>query len=200
MGNLVIAIGRQHGSGGRYIGEQLAERLGIKCYNSELITETAVKGGFAQQYIAENEERRPQSLLFSLVMGYGSPESQPVALRLFTEQSKVIKEIAERESCVMIGRCADYVLRYHPGLVRVFVHAPLDVRVKRLCETDGLSAEEAEKSIKKTDKQRAGYHSFYANQDWGLAENYDLCINTGKTGITGAVDLIEAYTKLRPVQ
>ena len=96
MGNLVIAIGRQHGSGGRYIGEQLAERLGIKCYNSELITETAVKGGFAQQYIAENEERRPQSLLFSLVMGYGSPESQPVALRLFTEQSKVIKEIAER--------------------------------------------------------------------------------------------------------
>jgi len=197
MDHLVITIGRQHGSGGRYIGEKLGEALGIKCYNSELITETAVKGGFAQQYIKENEERKPQSLLFSLVMGYSAPESQPIALRLFTEQSKVIKEIAERESCILVGRCADYVLRYHPRLVRVFLHAPLDARIRRLCETDGIDHEEAERIIRKSDKQRAGYHAFYANQEWGAAENYDLCINTAQVGIEGAVELIAAYARLR---
>ena len=195
MSHLIITIGREHGSGGRYVGEKLAERLGIKCYNSELVTETALKSGFSEKFVAENEEKRPESFLFSISMAYSVSGSQPLSMRLFTEQTKVIQELAERESCVIVGRAADYILRDHPRLLRVFVTAPLADRVARIVATDKLSEGEAEKIIRKKDKQRASFTGFYSDRKWGAAPNYDLCINTAAFGIDGAVDLLEACAK-----
>lgn len=197
--NLVITIGREHGSGGRYVGEKLAEKLGIKCYNSELVTETALKSGFSENFIADNEEKKPESLLFSIAMAYSVSGSQPVTMRLFNEQAKVIKELAQRESCIIIGRAADYILREHKNLLRVFLCAPLEDRISRICKTDKLSPNEAEKIIRKKDKQRAAFISFYSDRKWGLASNYDLCINTALFGIDGSVELLEkcAQSKMK---
>jgi cytidylate kinase len=195
--NLVITIGREHGSGGRYIGEKLAEKLGIKCYNSEIVTETALKSGFSENFIADNEEKKPESLLFSIAMAYSVSGSQPITMRLFNEQTKVIKELAQREPCIIIGRAADYILRDHKNLLRVFVCAPLEDRISRICRTDKVDANEAEKLIRKKDKQRAAFISFYSDRKWGLASNYDLCINTALFGIDGAVDVLASCAKER---
>ena len=195
--NLVITIGREHGSGGRYIGEKLAEKLGIKCYNSEIVTETALKSGFSENFIADNEEKKPESLLFSIAMAYSVSGSQPITMRLFNEQTKVIKELAQREPCIIIGRAADYILRDHKNLLRVFVCAPLEDRISRICRTDKVDANEAEKLIRKKDKQRAAFISFYSDRKWGLAQNYDLCINTALFGIDGAVDVLASCAKER---
>jgi cytidylate kinase len=147
MSNLVITIAREHGSGGRYVGEQLAERLHIPCYNSQIVSETALKSGFSEKFIKENEEKKPESLLFSVAMAYSVSGSQPLSMRLFGEQTKVIRELAQRESCIIVGRAADYILREHPRLLRIFVTAPLEERIERIMKTDGISANEAEKII-----------------------------------------------------
>ena len=197
MSHLIITIAREHGSGGRYVGEQLAERLGIPCYNSHIVSETALKSGFSEKFVKENEERKPESLLFSVAMAYSVSGSQPLSMRLFTEQTKLIRELAEKGSCVIVGRAADYVLREHPRLLRVFVTAPPEERIERIAKTDGLTPNEAEKIIRRTDKQRAAFTSFYSDRKWGAAANYDLCVNTANIGIQGAVELLEACAKMR---
>lgn len=191
MSDYVITIGREHGSGGRYVGEKLAERLGVKCWNSELVSQTALMSGFSEKFIRENEEKRPDSLLFSIAMSYSVSGDQPVTAKLFGEQAKVIEDISRKGPCVIVGRAADYVLRDHPRLLRVFVSAPLKDRIARVCRIDGVDEAEAEKLIRKKDKQRAAYISFYTDRVWGEAKNYDVAINTGLFGIDGAVDLLE---------
>lgn len=197
MSHLVITIAREHGSGGRYVGEQLAERLKIPCYNSQIVSETALKSGFSEKFVKENEERKPESLLFSVAMAYSVSGSQPLSMRLFSEQTTVIRDLAQKESCIVVGRAADYILRDHPRLLRVFVTAPLEERIERIMKTDGLSASEAEKIIRKTDKQRAAFTSFYSDRKWGAAANYDLCVNTAVIGIEGAVELLAACAQMR---
>ena len=191
MSDFVITIGREHGSGGRYIGEMLAERLGVKCWNSELVSQTAMMSGFSEKFVRENEEKRPESLLFSIAMSYSVTGAQPVTAKLFGEQARVIEDISKKGSCVIIGRAADYVLRDHPHLLRVFVSAPMKDRIARVCRLDGVDEAEAEKLIKKMDKQRAAYISFYTDRVWGEAKNYDVTLNTGLLGIEGAVELLE---------
>ena len=199
MANYVITIGREHGSGGRYLGEELARVLGIKCYDSELIAETAARSGFAEGFVQSHEEQRPQSFLYSLVTGSATiAGDQPVSVQLFQAQSEVIRSLAREGSCIIIGRCANYVLRSeNVRTVDLFVHAPMFARVARICERDEMEAAEAEKAIKQIDKARQAYYNFFTGERWGDVQNYDLSVNTAAIGIPGVVELVTDYLKIR---
>lgn len=201
MANYVITIGRQHGSGGRYLGEELARTLGIRCYDSELIAATAAKGGFAEGFIQSHEEQRPQSFLYSLVMGGATfPGDQPVSVQLFQAQSEVIRSAAQAGSCIIVGRCANYVLREeNVTVVDLFVHSPMFARVARVCERDNVDVAEAERRIKLSDKEREAYYNFFTGERWGDAKDYDLSVDTSKLGIPGTVTLVREYLKLRGI-
>lgn len=196
MNKIIIAIGRSKGSGGQYIGELLAERLGIKCYDREILNETARESGFAKEFIEQYEEKKPSSLLYSLAMGT-TMYNQPLQQQLFISQAKVIKEIAARESCIFIGRCADYVLRDEPDLLSVFVHAPIQDCVKRVKLTSDIPQPEAELMIKQTNKSRAEYYRYFTDRIWGNYKNYHLSLNSSDLTAEGAADLILEYLNLR---
>ena len=199
MSNFVITIGRQHGSGGRYIGEELARVLNIPCYDSELIAETAQQSGFAEGFVQTHEEQRPTSFLYSLVTGSATISGdKPVSVQLFQAQSEVIRSLAAKGSFIIIGRCANYVLRSeNVRTVDLFVHAPMFARVARISERDELDAAEAEKIIKQTDKARQAYYNFFTGERWGDVQSYDLAVNTAAIGIPGVVELVTQYLKLR---
>ena len=200
MANLVITIGRENGSGGRQLGSELAAALGVKCYDSELINETAKASGFAESFVQTHEEQRPGSFLYSLVTGGGViADEQPFPVQIFQAQSEVIRTIAARESCVIVGRCADYVLRDDPNaaLVNLFVHAPMAARIHRESVRTNTTPAEAEKRIRQVDKERAAYYNFFSSKRWGDAQAYDLCINTDGLEIRDVVKLVLRYLELR---
>jgi len=183
----VITIGRENGSGGRLVGEALAKALGIKCYDKELLYETAKESGFAAGFIAENEEKKPN---FFMGTGMFYAYEQPVSLQLYVEQSKIIKRIAEREPCVIVGRCSDYVLAEENNVLNVFIHAPLKDRITRVAARDNVSEDKAKSKIQKTDKARASYYNYYTNKTWGDAKNYHLSLDSSALGIEGCVNVI----------
>jgi cytidylate kinase len=197
MKRFIIAISREYGSGGRGIGRKLAQALGVTCYDKEIISMTAEKSGLAVGYIEQSEENVSSSLLlnvnsstfgaFSSVMFYDTPTTD----KMFIAQSAVIRDIAARESCVIVGRCADYILREDPDLVRVFIRADAGDRVARAIEEYSLPQKNAEAYVKKTDKSRANYYKFYTNRTWGDKVNTDLMINSSFTGVDSAVTLIK---------
>lgn len=189
MKKTVITIGRENGSGGRHIGEELAAALGIKCYDKELLLETAKQSGLAPNFIAENEERKPQ---FFWGTGAFYMYEQPVSVQLYVEQSKVIKRLAVQESCVIVGRCSDYVLAGCDNVLNVFIHAPLEDRIKRVAQRDGISPDKAKSVVVKTDKARASYYSYFTGKIWGNAKNYHLSLDSSLLGIDGCVKAIEA--------
>ena len=200
MANLVIAIGRENGSGGRQLGSELAAALGVKCYDSELINETAKASGFATSFVETHEEQRPGSFLYSLVTGGGViADEQPFPVQIFQAQSEVIRTIAARESCVIVGRCADYVLRDDPNavLVNLFVHAPMAARIRRESARTNTTPAEAEKRIRQVDKERAAYYNFFSSKRWGDAQGYDLCVNTDGLEISDVAKLVLRYLELR---
>ncbi len=199
MSNYVITIGREHGSGGRYLGEELAKALHIKCYDSELIAETASYSGFAKGFVEKHDEQRPGSFLYSLVTGSATVSAdQPVAVQIFQAQSEVIRTVAARESCIIVGRCANYVLRDEAvETVDLFVHAPLEARIERVCTRDGLERAAAEKKIRQTDKGRQAYYNFFTGERWGDVMGYDLTVDTASIGIPGVVELVQTYLRLR---
>ena len=184
----IITIGRENGSGGRYIGEKLAQKLGINCYNNELISEITKKYSSDLNYVEKNDEQPPEGAFY-----FGG---QPIPAKVFEEQSSLIREIARKESCIFIGRASDYVLKDFDNVINVFVHAPLASRIERYSRRNNISAVEAEKEITKQDKKRSSFYKFYTNQIWGEAKNYHICIDTSKVGIDGAVQLIENYMTL----
>ena len=174
MAKSIITIGRQYGSGGREIGEKVAERLGIKCYDSELLDRAAKDSGMCQEIFENHDERPTNSFLYSLVMdtysmGYSSSAfaDMPINHKVFLAQFNAIKEIAKEGPCVMVGRCADYALAENPNLVSVFVHAPLESRIRRIAAKYDLTDSKAKDSILKTDKKRASYYNYYSNKKWG---------------------------------
>lgn len=194
----VIAIGREKGSGGHYIGKLLASRLGIKCYDNEILYETAKQSGFTKEFIEQYEERKPSSFLYSLVMGSTTISyNQPLHQQLYLAQTKVIKDIAERESCIFVGRCADYVLRNMPELLSVFVHASMNDCVKRVQMTKNITAQEAELLIMRTNKMRSEYYRHFTDRSWGSAKNYHLSIDSSILTADGATDLIMEHLKIR---
>ena len=201
---VVITIARQYGSGGREIGERVAELLSIPKYDKELITLSAQKDGLSEQVLEKVDETATSSLLYTLAMGsnlfagaHAAPYSLPLNDKLFVRQNEVIRSLAEEESCVMIGRCADYVLREHPDRLSVFIYADLDARKKRVAERHGVKEGEALDIINKTDRRRASYYNFYTGNKWGKYDNYHIAINSAVLGIEGTARLIADMAKLR---
>jgi len=204
MERFIVTIGRQFGSGGRSIGEKLAQKLGVNFYDKELISIAAKESGMDPEVFEGADEKAANSLLYSLSMGMYSFGSGlptmgdlPVNDKLYLLQHKIIREIAERESCVIVGRCADYVLRDNPNCVNVFIHANIEYRKEQSVKKHGIEEARAEHIINKTDKNRANYYSFYSGQKWGMVENYDLCIDSSKLSEESIVDLIVEYIKAR---
>lgn len=204
MDKYIITIGRQFGSGGRSIGQKIAEKLDIHFYDKELISIAAKESGTDPEIFKDVDEKAANSLLYSLstgMYGFGSGFSAmgdlPVNDKLYLLQHKIIKEIAEKESCVIVGRCADYVLRENPDCVNIFIYADMAFRKEQSVKKHGIDEARAEHIINKTDKSRANYYSFYSGQKWGMAENYDLCINSSKLSENKIVDLIIDYIKSR---
>ncbi len=205
--NIVITIARQFGSGGHEIGRRLAKKLDIPLYDKELITHAAEESGLSEEILHYFDEKPTNSLLYSLSTGSYSLNdggvvnySLPVNQQVFQAQFDAIRSLAEKSSCVIVGRCADYVLEKHEGLVSVFLYADLNDRMARVAEHDGISLPEAKNRINKSDKRRANYYNFYSGKKWGVAGTYDLCINTSTVGYDNAVDLIADFVRMKQAQ
>lgn len=183
----VITISREYGSGGREIGEQLAKELGIPFYNKELINMAAKESGLSEEYIRKTEQVKSTSFLYGLYMG---AQQLPMNDQIFLVQSKIIRQIAEEGPCVIVGRCADYVLRERKDLLSVFIHAPMDLRIQRAWEVYKKSAPSMEDFIKKKDKKRASFYNYFSQNKWGNARNYNLSISSAQ-GIDYAVSILK---------
>ena len=204
MSNLIITIGRQCGSGGRAIGNRLAEKLNIKCYDKELLTLAAKQSGLCKELFETHDERPTNSFLYSLVMdtysmGYTTSSFLDMSLnhKVFLAQFDTIKKLAEEESCIIVGRCADYALADHPNRTSVFISADMDAKIERISKLYDMTKEKAKDTIIKTDKKRSNYYNYYSNKKWGDVGSYDLCLNSTRLGIEGTVDLILEYIKIK---
>jgi len=198
----VITISRQYGSGGREIGKKLADKLGIPFYDNELIERAAKESGFSTVAFENAENKATNSLLYSIAMGmnaYGNQELGFAHLslddRIYIAQSDVIRKVAEEGPCVIVGRCADYVLKDMPNVVNVFIWASLEFRIKRAMEIDNLTDVKPEETILKIDKRRANYYNYHADEKWGRAENYHLAIRSDYVGLDSCVDCIQTYVE-----
>ena len=200
---LIITIARQYGSGGREIGEKVAAALGIPLYDKEIIKDVAAQGELHVDVIKKSEETAANSLLYTLAMGsnvFGASMAfgykMPLNDKLFILQSDIIKGYAKEGSCVIIGRCADYVLRDESNILRIFVFGDLDHRKERVMQRhpDVTSAQVVD-IINKTDKRRSSYYNFYTGQKWGKFDNYDLTVNSSTLGIDGVVNSIVDIAK-----
>ncbi len=194
---LIITISREFGSGGHEIGQLVAKQLGLPFYDKELIQLTAEKGGFTPEYISEHEQKLAHTLLFSLYeQSYAYVNEQmPPLDALFMVQSKTIREIGEKESCVIIGRCADFVMKDQPGCFNVFIHANNDYRKQRIVQEYGVEASTAEKELEKTDRERANYCRHFTGKEWGMASNYNLTIDSSLLGIKKSAQMIVAAVR-----
>lgn len=203
----IVTITRQYGSGGHDIGKLLAEKLGISFYDKELISLAAKESGVDTEIFEQADERMTSSLLYSMSMGlynYGNGFSAmgdlPVNDKLYMLQHKIIREKAEKEAFVVVGRCADYILKDFKNVVKVFICADIERRVKRAVERQDIEPSRAKQAVSKADKNRANYYSFYSGQKWGSPENYDLCINTTHISTEQAADFIADYIKMSEKQ
>ncbi len=202
MANTVITIARQYGASGRFTGEILSEMMGIPYYDRELITMTAAKSGFDEGIVETYDEKAQSSLLYTLAVGsvdYGTPVPlayhMPMSDKLYIMQSNIIRELAEKSPCIIVGRCADHVLHENDNLVAVFLKADLPVRAERIAERHNISLSEAQDMCVKTDRRRASYYSHYTGQKWGRADLYDLIIDTTKIDAKGAALVIKQYVE-----
>jgi len=201
MDNYIFTIGREFGSGGRDIGFALAEKMGIRFFDRELLTEAAKNSGLCEEIFENHDEKPTSSFLYSLVMdsfgvnGYASTPflDMPLNHKVFLAQLETIKKIAEEESCVIVGRCADYALSEHKNVINIFIHADLDYRIANIMKAHDLSEPKAKELIQKKDKQRASYYNYYTSKRWGDCKTYDISIDSSKLGISGALDVILAY-------
>lgn len=206
-GNLVVTIGRQSGSKGRIIGEKLAESMGVKCYDKELLSEAAKNSGLCKELFETHDERPTSSFLYSLVMdtyslGYTTSSSMdmPINHRIFLAQFDTIKKLADSESCVIVGRCGDYALADYPNTVNVFITGDEPDKIANLKELYETTEAKAKDIMIKTDKKRSSYYNYYASKKWGDAKSYDLCINGSSVGVDGAIQIIRDFAKLKQEQ
>ena len=183
----IITISREFGSGGREIGKKLADDLGIPFYDKELLEMASKESGICQELFVKNDESYTNSFLFSL----------PLNHKIFLAQFETIKNIAKKGPCVIVGRCADYVLKNEPNIIDFFISGNTAEKKKRILERYDIEKNKAEDFIRKTDKRRASYYNYYTDMKWGEAKNYDLCINSSKTGVDGAIKLMKAYIEIK---
>lgn len=204
MANKIYTIGREFGSSGKEVGEKLAAKLGVRLYDKELLQQAAKDSGFCEEIFENHDEKPTNSFLYSLVMdtysvsGYSSAPflDMPLNHKVFLAQFESIKKIAERESCVIVGRCADYALTDNPDCINVFIKADLDIRIKNVSRKLNVTENKARDMINKTDKQRASYYNYYTSKKWGDSKSYDLCLDSGKLGTDGCVDMILKFREI----
>ncbi len=200
----VFTVGRCFGSGGHNVGRELADMLGIKYYDKEIITLAAKESGLSKEVLETADEKSTNSLLYSLALGastFGSRTSPmfDVSLndKLFLIQSDVIRKLAEEESCVIVGRCANYILEEREDVISVFAHAPLEWRMANVVKKNPtLSEKQAKETIAKIDKRRSSYYNYYSNRKWGEAVGYDISIDTSKVGFKGAARVVSEYANI----
>lgn len=203
-GNLVITIGRQCGSSGKVIGQKLADLLGVKCYDKELLTLAAKKSGLAEELFQTHDERPTNSFLYSLVMdnysvglsGSGSLD-MPIDHKIFLAQFDTIKNLADQESCVIVGRCADYALAEYPNLISVFISADEEDKIQSLKDLYQINDAKAKEVMIKTDKKRSNYYNYYSSKKWGDVRSYDLCINRSSVGIDNTVSILRSFAEAK---
>ena len=188
--NRIITISREFGSGGRTIGMQAAERLGIPCYDQELIEKIEEKSGLAKEYIEERGEYTLRGGWLANAFADRSLNGLTVQDYLWTIQRKTILELAEQGPCIIIGRCADYILQGKADLLKVFIHASIETRARRIVEKYGESNEAPEKRLRDKDIRRSSYYRFYTDVEWGIAKNYDIALDSGTLGLERCVDII----------
>lgn len=201
--NKIITISRQYASGGRLIGQKIAQHYGIPFYDNDLITLAAKESGFTERILDTAEDKASNSLIYSIAMGlnafgvqgYGA-DAMSIDDKVFLAQSNVIRRVASEGPCVIIGRCADYVLREKTNVVNVFVWAEISARIQRAINEYGMARPKAEENILKVDKKRANYYNYHSDKKWGRADTYDLCIKSSDMGIDNAAECIIKYLEL----
>lgn len=192
----VISLGRQFGSGGRQVGIKLAKLLGIAYYDRELMEETARNSGMDIDYLNKTDEQAPGFFDYALVGRFGA--SHPFgSSQNFVLLSETIKEIAAKHSCLIVGRSADYILRNEPGLIKIFVHAPIRYRIRNVAKRMQVSAEEAEKIINRQDKARARFYNFFTDKTWGQADSYDISVDIARLGEEETIQMLADYIHRR---
>ena len=183
---IVVTVSREYGSGGRYVAKLLSEKLGVKFYDKEIVTKLAEETGLSEEYIEENEQKRGilSTLENDKVTGLSSKDE------LFIKETELIKKLARKDSCVIVGRCADFILKNNRNVVKVFVYSDMEDKIKRATKFYGLDKEKAEKEIKNIDKQRANHYKYYTEREWKEYSNYDICINSDTFGVEKSADII----------
>lgn len=204
MKNYVISIGRQLGSGGKEIAEKLGKRLNISVYDKKILEAAAQESGLDTDTFVNADEKESDSFfgnfvtLRDTIAGYFAGQGNCLdSDHLFQIQSEVIRNIATKESCIIIGRCSEYILRDHPSMLSIFITADNKDRITRIMHKEGVNENEAVELMEKGDKKRKSYHDYYATTEWGVARHYDLCINSSRLGIEESVELIYEYVKRR---
>ena len=182
MAKRIITISREFGSGGRFIGEEVAKQLGIKYYDKDIIAQIAEQSGFSPEYITEKAELSPKKGLFAYAFSGRDVTGKSIEDMVYEAQRKVILEIAEKESCVIIGRNADFILKDRDDVLNVFIHGDMPEKVARICKLYNVTEEEAEKMMADIDKRRMTNYRFYTDQKWGMAKNYTLSLNSSELG------------------
>lgn len=188
MENRIITISREFGSGGRTIGKLVADKLGIHCYDAELIQRIVEKSGYDADYVKEKGEDVPGGWFSTFLADRTRGDTNQD--KLWKYQTQVITELADRDSCVIVGRCADYILRARADCLTVFIHASLEKRTARIIQEYGAKEESAEKQVKDKDKRRTAYYQFYTDMKWGDARNYHVCLDSGELGIEKCAEII----------
>lgn len=190
MSNRIITISRQFGSGGRTVGKEVAAKLGIPCYDADLIDKISEQSGFTKEYVAERGEYGVSSNWFERAFNDRDRNGHSFQDDLWRVQQQVILDLAQKGSCIIVGRCADYILRDKADCLRVFIHADIPSRARRIVEQYGEGSDTPEKRLKDKDKRRAAYYQFYTDMKWGAVGNYHITLNSGLLGIEKCVEII----------
>lgn len=193
MKNTTVTVSREYGSGGRIIGKKLAEELGFAFYDGELLSLVAKESGYTEEFVRQNDQKKTQSFLYHLYVG---SQLLPASDMIFIAQAKAIKDLARKGNCVIVGRCADYVLRGYDNVVNLFIQAPLESRAARVRDEYGEKADNYPAYIRKKDKERVAYYNYFADDAWGKVQTYDLSVNSD-IGIDAAVKLAAEYIRIK---
>lgn len=197
---LILTISREAYCGGDELAKKLAEKLGFKYYNREIITLASEKSGIHEDHFDSAEKKPTNSILYSVVMSMYSPRGAYVKLddvftddKIYKTQAEIIREMAEEGNCMFVGRCSDYILRHNENCVNIFLRASTEDRIKRAMEQEGIMEPEAKKLVSRSDKKRRSYYNYYTNREWGAITNYDLMLNLSKLTEDEAIEVIANY-------
>ena len=193
---MIVTIGREHGSNGHDIARALAAELGYTCFDKEIVDTAADNSNFSKEILHSYDEKRVSPYIVPVPHYLGLNESFRLNMQVASAQFDAIRSLADQDNCIFVGRCADYVLRNRKNLLRVFIMADESFRIQTMMKKQKLSEEQARKLIRQVDKDRSSYYRYYTDQIWGERENFDLILNSAKTGVEGAVKLIKTYIEL----